>query len=362
MTNSVTNRQIAFILLLTLTSYSIVDVSRVMAASSGYGSWFTILIATIFFCFVAVINLSLGNMYKGQMLADYSKTLTGKTGSNVIVLFYIFYFSLIVIFLALQLSTMVKNNFLTKTPKYMTLLVGIPVFCYIAYRGITTLARLFEFIGIIYIVVATSVHIMMVTQGNIGSILPLFNKVDIGKYLGALKEMVFPFLGIEVLLIIPLTKENGKKSVITGAVSVFVIGIFYIFIVESCIMKLGINNIVHYNSSLIVAIRDMELPFLDFMKRMDVLFLTVGFAGFFMGISMVYTTIVEYICKIFTNAKRFVVVIIIGIVSFILCLIFENVVGFCEFVTEVGLYLGLVSVLVIPSLLLIIGKVKKNAS
>jgi spore germination protein len=360
LTNRVTNRQIIFILILTLSSYSIVDISRAMAASAGYGSWLTILVTAIFFTVIAIINLSLGNKFKGQMLFDYSKHLVGKFGSYTVTIYYIIYFSIIIVFLSLQLSIMLKANFLPKTPKAATLIVGIPVFCFIAYKGITTLARLFELIGIFYIIIGVSVQVLMVTQGKLENILPFFNIADIGEYIGAIKEAIFPFLGIEVLLVIPLTKENGKKATITAAVTVFVIGLLYIFFVESTIMKLGMNNIVHYNSSLIVAIRDMELPFLDFMKRADVLFLTFGFAAFFLGITMVYTAITEYLCKMFTHAKRSYIVIIIGILSYAACLIFDNDPAFNKFVTGVGIYLGLVASAVLPTILLIIAKVKKN--
>jgi len=358
--SGVTNRQIVFILLLTLTSYSVVDISRAMAASAGYGSWFTLLITSIIFSAVGIIVVSLANMYKGQMMHEYSCKLIGNFGGYAVSIYYVVYFSLIVVFLGLQLATILKADFFPKTPKAAILLAGIPVFCFIAYKGITALARLFEMIGMFYIVVGTTVHVIMFTQGNPNYILPLFNKADIGNYFAAIKDAIFPFLGIEILLIIPFSKENGKKSIITTALTVFAIGLFYILIVESCIMKLGMNDIVHYNSSIIVAIRDMELPFLDFMKRLDVLFLTVGFMGFFLGITIVYTAITEYLCRIFKNAKRMMIVIVLGALSFAACLILDTVEGFSDFVTSVGIYLGIGAGALIPGLLLIIAKRRKD--
>jgi spore germination protein len=359
--SKITNRQIAFILLLTVTSYSIVDVSRAMATAAGYGSWVTILIATLFFVFVSIVVLNLQNKFEQQVIFDYSKKLVGTFGQIVVVGYYFIYFFIINIFLNLKLVTILKADFLSKTPMIATLIFGISVFCFIAYKGMTAVARLFEVMGIIYIVTASFVHILMITQGDIDNILPLFNKEDIGIYISALKEMVFPFLGIEVLLHIPLSKRNGKKSVITGALSIFVIGLFYLLVVESCIVKLGMNDIVHYNSSLIVAIRDTEVAFLGFLKRLDILFLTVGFSGFALGVTILFTIIIDISCKIFKKVKRSVISIIIAITTMMMCIALNDSEAYTKFVLEIGLYLGLVACLGIPLILTIIKKVKKNA-
>lgn len=361
MDDNITNRQIAFLLLLTLLSYSAVDISRALATTAGYGSWLTIIVGSIIFAFIAVLVTYLNYIYQGKMIADYSKLLVGKVGSYVISIYYFLYFLLIVVFLGIEFSSILKFEFIPQTPKAATLIVGIPVFCFIAYKGVVTAGRLMEFIGIVYLIVGTSIHILMFTQGTPSNILPLFNSEDIGNYTRALKEIVFPFLGIEILLTIPLSKKNGKSVIPTVFFTIIAIGLFYVLIVEACIMKVGINDIAHYNSSLIVAIRDMELPFLDFLKRIDVMFLTVGFAGLFMGISIVYTAMLELLSKILPKIKRGKLIIIIGVVSYAGCLFFDKKQGFLDFVKEAGIYLGLVAVLIIPAILLIISKVKKHA-
>ena len=54
MTNTITNRQMAFILFLTLTCYTIVTISKDMAESAGTGSWLTILVTALIFGLVAM--------------------------------------------------------------------------------------------------------------------------------------------------------------------------------------------------------------------------------------------------------------------------------------------------------------------
>lgn len=362
MDNSITNRQIFFILLLTLTSYSLVGISKAMAESAGTGSWITILITSIFFGLAAIVIVSLNNMFKGKMLLDYATQLVGKPIGYCIAIYYIMYFLLIGVLLVISMGKLLKVDFFPKTPIWAIIMIGIPLFSYIAYKGINTIARLFEFFGLIFIITAVTVHILMITQGEVERILPLFNSSDMGNYLKAIKQAIFPFLGIEVLLIMPLSKKNGRKGIRTAFLSIISIGLFYILVIESCIMKIGINDIVNYNDSLIEAIRDISLPFLGFLERVDILFLTVGFWGIYLGISIVFTAIVEYLCKIFSRRSRLTIVIIVGIVIFILSLIANGILGFEEFVIETGTFLGMISCIIIPVILMIIAKVKKYGS
>lgn len=362
MANNITNRQMFFILFLTLTSFVVVSISKEMAQSAGTGSWFTIIITSLIFAVAAVIIVSLNNMYQGKMLFDYSRDIIGKIGSYAVSWYYIIYFLVFTVFLMINLSNILQANFLLKTPKWATMLFGIPVFCFLAYKGITSIARMFEFYGVFFLIVTILMHIGMLTQGNIINILPLFNVQDIGKYFGAIENAIVSFVGITVLLAIPFTKKNGKKAKRTAFLSLLFIGLFYVLIVESCIMKIGINSIVHYKDALIIAIRDTELEFLDFLQRLDVLYLTFGFMGFFMGISIAYTVIVEYLCKIFSQVKRLTIVLIVGAVSFIFGLWILKIEGYEEFINETTKYMGLVSEFLIPALLLIVAKVRKHAA
>lgn len=360
MANSITNRQMFFILFLTSISFGVVSISKIMAESAGTGSWLTILITSLIFAIAAIVIVSLNNMFTGKMLFDYSKEIIGKAGSYTISIYFVLYFLLVLIFLIIQLSNILQANFLLITPKWAIMLFGIPVFGFLAYKGITSVARMFELYGLLVLIIAILIHIGMVSKARIENILPLFDINDIGKYLTALEKSIFPFLGIEIMLAIPFTKKNGKKAKRTAFLSLLFIGLFYVLVVESCIMKIGITSIVHYKDALIVAIRDTELEFLDFLQRLDILYMVVGFMGFFMGISIVYTALVEYLCKIFSRLKRLTIVLIVGAISYLLCLIVIKIKGYEEIFDETLKYLGLVSVFLIPVFLIIVAKVRKK--
>ncbi len=360
MPNSITNRQMMFILFLTLTAFTTIDIAKVMARCAGTGSWITIIITSVLFALAAVVLVSLNNMFQGKVLFDYSKELIGRIGSYFVAIYYVQYFVTVIVTLVLSVSTMLKMHFLLNTPTWATMLAALPVFGFIAYKGVTNAARLFEIYGIILIVMATTVHVIMLLQGNPDHILPLFIPSEIGRYLTSIKDAIFPFLGIEVLTIIPFTAKNGKKAAIKALVTILSIGLFYILVIESSIMMVGLNEIAHYNYPLITAIRLVELPFLRIFQRIDVLYLTVGFIGLFAGLSIVYLNIVEYICRMLPRVKRIYIVIIVGLCIFLIGQTIQSIDGIDRTLINVITLSGILAAFIIPMTLLIIAKVKKH--
>lgn len=361
LTNSITNRQMVFILLLSLVSLGMIDISRAMAVTAGTGAWFTLLIATVFFSLSGVIVIALNSRFPGKMLFDYSGEIAGKFVSYVLAIYYILYFLFILVTTIPQLAKLVQYDFLPRTPRWATMLILIPVLGFTAYKGITNVARIAEYMGLIFIITGITVQTLMATQSRLNNILPLFDTSKIGNYLGALKDTIVPFLGIEVLLVIPMTKENGgKKALRTAFFAVLGVGLLYIYTVEGCFMRLGIHDIAHYNDSLIVAIRSTEVPFFDFLQRLDILYLTVGFMGLFVGLSVFYTAMVEYICRIFQKAGRLLIVILSGMLTFIVCIWADGIKEFNLLTKDASVYLGMAAIFIIPCVLLLIAKVKKN--
>jgi spore germination protein len=360
MAKGITNRQMVFILFLTLMAVSITDIARVMAKSAGTGAWFTIILSSAMYGLVGVIIVSLTTRFPNKMIFDYGQEIAGKAAVYIIAVFYIVYFALTLVIQVTQLTKMLQSDFLLLTPRWTTMLIGLPVFGAMAYKGVTSLARMAEFVGTIFVITGLIVQVFMITDSKIINILPLFEVSKVGNYLAAFKDTIFAFLGMEVLLVIPFTKENGgKKAKRTIFLSLLGIGLLYVFVVEGCIMKVGINDILHYNESLIVAIRDTEVPFLDFLQRMDILYLTVGFMGFFVGIGFAYIAALELLCKIFPKASRLLLCIVLGAVYYAGCIFVDPIPDFSEMIRNVDVGMGIIAAFLIPVALLLIAKVRK---
>lgn len=356
MTNSITNRQMFFILFLTLTTYTTIDLPKVMAQDAGRSSYIPIIIASIVFGIAAIVIVKLNNMFSGQVFFDYSQKVIGKFSAYVFAIYYIIYFFIIGVFLKLKMVNILTSNFLPKTPEFVFLLSGVVLFAYVAYKGITNIARMFEIYGISFLLITIFACAFMISQGTKYNVLPLFNSSEVKDYAKTLKDLIVPFGGIEILLIIPLTIKN-KKAPKLAFFSLLFIGLFYALVVESTIMILGINNTIVLNDSFIEAIKITEAPVIE---RLDILYLTFGLSSLFSGMIIIFVAVVELVCKIFSKVKRYIIVIAIAILFFVASLFALKIKDFNKTFGYFDFYLVLISAIFIPTIVFIVAKIRKN--
>ncbi len=355
MEGDVTNRQIALLLFLTLTTYTIINIPKVMAQHAGSGAWLPVLAMSVLFAVLVVLITRLGSMFPGKVLFEYSRVIVGTFLAYVFLIFFIAYFFMISVYLNTELASVLKAEFFPKTPKWATLIAGVAVFGCIAYKGVKGVTRFFEIIGPVFLITAIAVHLIMLAQGQASNILPLFRTSEVPRYLAAAKETILPYLGIEVLTIIPFAQGNGKKATRTAFFTLLFIGVFYVLVVETSIMMLGIHDIQNYNYALIEAIKLVNNPVLE---RFDILYLTVGFAGLIAGISAVFLALTEYACKLFSKMNRKLVVLMFAVLI-IICSMISSGVKNPHVIYEMAIPIaGAFAAFIIPALLFVIAKVR----
>lgn len=355
MKSDVSNRQIFFLLYLTLTTYTLISIPKVLAERAGTGAWLPILIMTAVFSLLVVLFVRLGNKFPGRMLFDYSQEIIGKFFGYILSIYFALYFLLVSVFLNIQLTRVLKAEFFHRTPDWATLVAGVAVFGCMAYKGVNSVVRFIEIIGPVYLFTGIAVHFIMLTQGDISNILPLFRSSEAMRYIAATKDTIISFLGIEILTIIPFAKHNGKKAAVTAFFTLLFIGFFYVLAVETSIMMLGIHNIQNYNNSLIEAIKVVDIPVLE---RVDIVYLTVGFFGLVAGVCVAYLALVEYATRLFSKLNRKLVVLLLGVMIIALSRIGQTAKDSDSFFEAVIPVSGLVTAFLTPALLLVIAKVR----
>jgi len=132
-------------------------------------------------------------------------------------------------------------------------------------------------------------------------------------------------------------------------------------VVESSIMMVGLDEIKYYEYPLFSAIRQIELEKIEFLKRLDVLYLTAGLMSVFAVVAVLYLAAVEYTVKLLPRVKRLVIVIGVGIAIFVGSIIGPGIDNFNEIITQYTSYTGLIAAGFIPIGLWVIAKVKKRA-
>ena len=354
--NSITNRQMFFILILTLTSYTSIDFPKTVAQSAGRSGWILILAAALVFGCAAAVIVTLNNRFQGKVMFDYSQEIAGSLASRLIAVYYILYFVVVGVYLKIRLVNYLSSNFLPKTPQAVMLAISVTLFAFVSFKGITNVARLFELYGFAFLLTTIVICAIMLPQGMIYNIRPLINPNEIKEFPAAIPKFLFPYGGIEVLLIVPFAKHN-KKAALTAFLTLIFIGFFYVLVVESTISILGINNTTFYSDSFIEAVKVVDIPIIE---RTDIFYLTVGLTSLFSGMIMVFLAVLEFACRLFVKINRHVMTIVCGVVLYALCLFALGIKDITDVLDACAPYMVLASSILLPVTLLILAKAKEK--
>lgn len=356
MNSHITNRQMFFLLFVTLTTYTTISVPKVIAQGVGTGGWFTLLITSLFFAVFVALIVRLNSAFPGQVLCEYSQQIVGKVFAYALSVYFLAYFLLVSVYLNMHLAFVLKAAFYPKTPQWVMLIASVTVFGFAAYHGVNSVARFFEIIGSVFLLTAICVHVVMLLQGNPQEIRPFFRASQLKQYLLGTKDIIISFLGIELLTIVAFDGKKVGQSMATAFFSLLGIGLFYCLVVETCIMMLGMKAAANYSFALIEAIKLIDNPILE---RFDILYLTVGFSGLVAGICGVYLALVEYAIRLFSKSNRILIVLGVGLVITSLSIVALSFKTATEMLETVLPFAGLVACAGIPLALFLIMKVRK---
>lgn len=359
MNESLTNRQIIFIIFGIVVGYGVLGIAKNVAESAGTGGWFVLLIATVIVTSFTYIITYLGYIHENKTIYEYSNLLVGKNITYIIITIYYIYFFMLFTMIIRMASESIKLMLLINTPVWIFSLVFLVVVYYITIKRLSVIARICEIYGLIIVVCASMLHISMFTQGKLINLRPFFVLGNIQTYIKSIMVTIVPFLGIEILMIIPFNKEKNNKKVLkyTTLATAF-IGIFYILIVESCISIMGVDSIIYYKDALFASIRRIDIRSLQFLERLDGIFIILWIIAIFCTISLEAYASVFLSNKIFKKVNFNYMAIIVLTLSFIISQI-PSTIDEVEAILNYMKYYGIVTGGIIPLILFIITKRKK---
>ncbi|MTI71623.1 MAG: amino acid permease [Firmicutes bacterium] len=359
MNQSITNRQIAFMIFGVVVGFGILGLPKGIAEEYGTAAWIGILVGTIIAIIFTYIVTYLGYHNEGKTLYEYSEELVGKTITYIFLAFYIVYFFLFFTFVIRMASDVIRLTILINTPTIALCIIFYIVMYYALIKGLRGIARLCEFYGVIIISGYLFIYFILASQGRIINIRPFFGTGEISQYLKLPIATLVPYVGIEIVTFIPLKKDKNRKVFKYTTLMVAFIGLLYMIVVEACISVIGIDDIVHYKDALIATIRRVDVHWLEFFERLDGLFLSLWIMSVFLTVTILGYGTVIFTNKIFKKINYNVLALIILIISLIASQLpktFDQV----QFLIDLSGYIGLGPIIIIPSILLVVMKVKKN--
>ncbi|WP_425449278.1 GerAB/ArcD/ProY family transporter [Dethiothermospora halolimnae] len=359
MNNNFSNQQIFFSLFGAIVGVGIVSIPKDAAEIGGTGGWISILIATVLSIIIVNLITYLGYIHEKETLDQYSELLIGKFFTKVIMAIYSVYFFFFFTFITRIAIEIIKLSILIETPLWALAMLLMGVIYYALTKGLSSILRFVQIYSYIIIVLGIGSYIIMFTQGKIINIRPLLGTSNIITYFKGSIKFIVAFLGIEIITFIPISRKNNKKILIHNSLMIFFIGIMYIVVAESCISVIGIEDIIHYNDSLIAAMRRVEVPYLQFLGRLDGIILTVWIMGIICTVIIFAYGSFHYTTKVLKNKNEKLVALIIVLLGFVLSQI-PPTFGDVQQIIKYEGYLGGITMGLIPIILLIITKVKIN--
>jgi spore germination protein len=358
MNNFLTNRQIAFILYCIIIGYGIINIPKNAAEIAGTGMWVPLLILTIIFMFITYIITYLQYVYEGKTIFEYSKDLLGKPITYLLTIMTLIYFLVHFAMIIRFYGEVIKLNLLFRTPVAIICLLFFGVVCYAMTKGIKVIARICEIYGFLNLLGFIFINSLLVTKGKIINIQPLFVKEELTSYLRGLPKLISTFLGMEVLLFLPISKRSNKKIFRYTTFIIGIIGVLYIFVAESTTSVVGVEYVVFLKESLFSVVRGVDIYYLEFLRRLDGIYMIFWTMNILCSVSLWGYGIITITSKMAPKVKSNYTAVVATILAFILSRLPKEKEQI-ELVLKYNSYLGIVICIVIPGILLAVTKVKK---
>lgn len=354
-----TNIQIAVILFAAIFGYGIINLPSDIADVSGTGGWITLLLTTVIFVVITFMVAYIQYTHENMTLYDYTKELFGKFIAAVLTLAYALYFFIIFSMVARLYTETIKLIFLATTPTWALLILYYGTVIILLTKNLRSIARLSE----IYISAAIISYIFVIItifiNGEIINMRPFVDTSQIINYVKAVKNAAIPFLGMEILFSIPFSKKGNKNIFKYIVITIGIVGVLYILIFEASISVKGIESIMERRNTTFQIIRATDIPFLEFLRRLDGFFFVFWTANIFCSTSIWAYGTTAFINKIFPQKSYGYISVFVIIAAFVLSLLpqtVQQVEKILKYITQ----LSLVYLIIIPIIILITMKVKKN--
>jgi len=358
MNKFLTNRQISVILYSIIVGYGFINIPKTVMEVAGTGSWFPLLIAMFIFIAITYIITYLQYVYEGKTLYEYSQKLVGKLMSSLIIIVCLIYFFVFFSMIIRLYSETIKLIILNKTPVIFICMLMYIVVGYALTKGINVIARVCEIYVPIYVIGTIFICSLLLTKGRLVNTRPLFYVGDIMTYFKALKTTIFPFLGMEILLFIPISKTENKNIFRYTMLMVGFVGIIYIYIVESTMSVVGVESVILLKAAMLSILKGIDIYSLDIIRRLDGLYIVIWTMNLVCAMSLWAYGTIAIITRKIKSIKYNFMVIIIAIISFIVSQI-PKTMEQVQLTINYNSYLGIVVFLIIPVILFIITKVKR---
>lgn len=316
--------------------------------------WISVIIGGIITIIAGVIMVKLSQQFPDKTFYQYINEIVGKWVGSFLSLVIICYFLMTSGFQLRSMAEVIRYLLLEGTPTWAIIMIFMWVGLYLIIGGINPIARLFEIILPLTVILFLVVTLMSIKIFEIDNLRPVLGDGVI-PVLKGVKTTALAFSGPEIMLLLIPFMNQPKKAVKALLVGVSIPLIFYVITVVMVIGALSVDGVVTRTWPTLDLIRSFEISGLIF-ERFESLLLVVWIMQIFATFTITYFAAALGLAQL---TKKSIHPFMFGLlpILYIIAMIPKNMNDLFkqgDFVGNIALFLfGL-----LPLLLLIISRIK----
>nr|WP_042474212.1 spore germination protein [Bacillus ndiopicus] len=250
--------------------------------------WISVLLGGLIAMIAGVIIVKLSQQFPEKTFYQYNQEIIGKWLGAFLSILVISYFFLIAAFEVRTMAEVTSLFLLEGTPTWAIILPFLWVGLYLISSGINSIARLFEIIFPITVIIFLLVAFLSIGIFEIDNLRPVLG-LGIIPVLKGVKTSTLAFLGPEIMLLLIafMQKSDKKKAVKVVLVGLTIPLIFYIITVVMVIGALSVDGVLTRTWPTIELMRSFEIPGLIF-ERFESFLLVIWIMQIFTTFTITY--------------------------------------------------------------------------
>ncbi|HTG68462.1 MAG TPA: spore germination protein [Candidatus Udaeobacter sp.] len=311
--------------------------------------WISVLIGGVIAIAAGVIMAVLSKSHVGRTLFQYSQDLLGKWIGAVIGIAFVIYFFMTAAYQVRALADVTTFFLLEGTPTWAIFMVFMWVSHYLMTGGINAIARLFEIILPLTIVIYLLVMLMALKIFELDNLRPVLGQ-GVMPVLAGVKATSLSFTGFEIILVLTAFMNEPSKSVKAVIYGIAIPLSLYFLTVVIVIGCLSLEGVLNRAWPTLDLVRSFELSGLIF-ERFESLLLVVWIMQIFSTYTSAFYAASLGVSQVFNINMSKCLYILLPIVFIIATLPLNTMVlfAFGDFLGNFAIYLFII----IPFLLLL---------
>ncbi|HWO52898.1 MAG TPA: spore germination protein [Paenibacillus cookii] len=351
----ITNSQAAVILVNYILAAGILTLPRTSVEKVKTPDvWITVILGGIIAMIIGLIIVKLNQRYPEKTFYQYSQEIVGKWIGGFLSLLIIGYFFTLSAYEVRTMAEVTGLFLLEGTPTWAIILPFIWIGLYLIIGGINAIARLFEIIFPITIIIFLLVAFLSLGIFEIDNLRPVLG-LGVVPTLKGIKTTTLAFLGSEIMLLLVAFMKQPDKAAKVVLVGVFIPLLFYVITVVMVIGALSIDGVVMSTWPTLELMRSFEIPGLIF-ERFESWLLVIWIMQIFTTFTITYYAAALGMAQLFKKRIRPFVYGLVPII-YLIAMVPKDINDLFKFGDMVG-NAALLLFAVLPVILLLVSSVR----